>query len=168
MPYSEDKGALFADDCALMAHEGNNLQVIVNKFLEASKIFGLTISLGKTEVLLQPAPNSDHCQPSITINGTQLKNVNSFKYLASTLSSNGTLNNEIAARIQMASLALGRLCMKVLHHKNFRLSMKLKVYNTVSSPLISALRVRNMDPVYRKIYQKAGTGPHALSAVHHA
>ena len=44
--------ALFADDCALMAHDENHLQKIVNHFAKASKIFGLTISLGKTEVLV--------------------------------------------------------------------------------------------------------------------
>ena len=38
--------ALFADDCALMAHRESNLQIIVNKFAEASRLFGLTISLG--------------------------------------------------------------------------------------------------------------------------
>ena len=48
--------ALFADDCALMAHNVHHLQVIVDVFSEAAKHFGLTISLSKTEVLLQPAP----------------------------------------------------------------------------------------------------------------
>ena len=38
--------ALFADDCALKAHRESNLQIIVNKFAEASRLFGLTISLG--------------------------------------------------------------------------------------------------------------------------
>ena len=50
--------ALFADNCALMAHKENHLQVITDKFSEAAKLFGLTISLSKTEVLLQPAPAS--------------------------------------------------------------------------------------------------------------
>ena len=44
--------ALFADDCALIAHTDSDLQIIVNKFAEASRLFGLTISLGKIEVLL--------------------------------------------------------------------------------------------------------------------
>ena len=123
--------ALFADDCALMAHQENHLQTIVDKFSEASKMFGLTISLGKTEVLLQPAPDSDPQPPCITINGTQLKNVDSFKYLGSTISSDSTLDKEIAARIQKASYALGKLRTKVLQHKDIRLSTKLKVYNAV-------------------------------------
>ena len=71
--------ALFADDCALMAHNEHHLQVIVDVFYEAAKHFGLTISLSKTEALLQPAPATRPQQPCITIDGTQLKNVESFK-----------------------------------------------------------------------------------------
>ena len=44
--------ALFADDCALMAHDENHLQMILNHFAKASKMFGLTISLIKIEVLV--------------------------------------------------------------------------------------------------------------------
>ena len=43
--------ALFADDCALMAHKPGDLQAMLNSFSDASKQFGLSISLGKTEVL---------------------------------------------------------------------------------------------------------------------
>ena len=41
--------ALFADDCTLLAHQENHLQTIANRFSEASKLFGLTINLGKLE-----------------------------------------------------------------------------------------------------------------------
>lgn len=79
--------ALFADDCALMAHQENHLQTIVDRFSIATKLFGLTISLSKTEVLYQPAPGSAVDQPCITIDGTQLLNVTTFKYLGSAISS---------------------------------------------------------------------------------
>ena len=62
--------ALFADDCALMAHRQSELQVMVNKFVEASRLFGLTISLGKTEVLFQPRQDLFHpaCPPTHHLN----------------------------------------------------------------------------------------------------
>ncbi|XP_076036516.1 uncharacterized protein LOC143022261 [Oratosquilla oratoria] len=41
--------ALFADDCALMAHKESDLKLIFDKFAETARLFGLTISLGKTE-----------------------------------------------------------------------------------------------------------------------
>lgn len=123
--------ALFADDCALMAHHENHLQTIVDRFSTASKLFGLTISLSKTEVLFQPAPGSTVNQPCITIDGTQLANVNTFKYLGSTISCDGSLDQEINARIQKASQALGRLRSKVLQHSGVSLTTKLKVYSAV-------------------------------------
>ena len=123
--------ALFADDCALMAHKETDLQFIVNKFAEASRLFGLTISLGKTEVLFQPAPTSIAAPPSISIEGTQLKTVDDFKYLGSTISNDGSLDKEINARICKASQALGRLRARVLNQHNIQLSTKLKVYRTI-------------------------------------
>ena len=42
---------LFADNSALLAHTEEALQYIVNRFSDAAKNFGLTISLKKTEVL---------------------------------------------------------------------------------------------------------------------
>ncbi|XP_076035363.1 uncharacterized protein LOC143021640 [Oratosquilla oratoria] len=50
--------AFCADDCALMAHKESDLQLIVDKFDEAARLFGLTISLGNKEVLFQPTPTS--------------------------------------------------------------------------------------------------------------
>ena len=47
---------LFADDYALLVHTEKALQHIVNRFSEAAKNFGLTISLKKTELLCQPPP----------------------------------------------------------------------------------------------------------------
>ena len=126
--------ALFADDCALMAHNEHHLQVIVDKFSEATKKFGLTISLSKTEVLFQIAPVTSPQQPCINIDGTQLKNVESFKYLGSTISSDWTLDMETSARIKKASHAFGRLRNKALQHKRVCLSTKLKFYTAIVFP----------------------------------
>jgi len=46
---------LFANDCTLLAHTENEAQVLFNRFSNAARRFGLTISLTKTGVLLQPA-----------------------------------------------------------------------------------------------------------------
>ena len=123
--------ALFADDCALMAHRESDLQIIVNKFAEASRLFGLTISLGKTEVLFQPVHAAVVHRPTISIDGTQLKTVGDFKYLGSVVSSDGSLDKEISAGICKASQALGHLKTRVLSHHNNRQSAKLKVYRSV-------------------------------------
>ena len=47
---------LFADDAALVAHTERALQRVTSCFPDASRLFGLEVSLKKTEVLHQPAP----------------------------------------------------------------------------------------------------------------
>ena len=113
--------ALFADDCALMAHKPGDLQAVLNSFSDASKQFGLPISLGKNEVLFQHAPNSVTPQPAISINDVELKVVDSLKYLGSMISNDGSLDKEIASRISKASQTLGRLCNRLLNHHNVTL-----------------------------------------------
>ena len=79
---------LFADDCALVAVNEPDLQELASCLSEAAKAFALTISLRKTEVMLQPAPGlTPPPEPSIVIEGTKLSNVECFTYLGSTLTS---------------------------------------------------------------------------------
>ena len=120
--------ALFADDCAFMAHKPDDLQAMLNSFSDASKQFGLTISLGKTEVLFQRAPSSVAPQPAISIDDVELKVVDSFKYLGNMISNDGSLDKDIASRISKASQTLGRLRNRLLNHNNVTLDTKLKLY----------------------------------------
>ena len=48
---------LFANDCALLVRTEEALKHIVNRFSDAAKNFGLTISLMKTEALYQRSPH---------------------------------------------------------------------------------------------------------------
>ena len=50
--------ALFADDCTKLAHTDRNIQLIRKSFANASKPFGLNISLSERKVLYQAALNA--------------------------------------------------------------------------------------------------------------
>ena len=108
-----------------------DLQIIVNESAEASHLFGLTISLGKTEVLFQPAPAAVAHRPTISIDGTQLKIVDNFTYLGTVISADRSLDKEISTWICKASLAHDCLKTCVLSQHNIRRSTKLKVYRAV-------------------------------------
>ena len=120
--------ALFANDSALMGHKESDLQLIADKLVEASHLFSLTISLGKTEVLLWSAPGSTILSPLLSIEGATLKTVERFKYLGSIISSECLLDKEISERICKTIQALGYLCAWVLNQFNIWHSTKLKVY----------------------------------------
>ena len=72
---------------------------MLGRFSDPSKLFGLLISLGKTEVLYQPATNTHSTAPTIVIDDTQLENVEQFKYLGSTISQDGSSDREIDANV---------------------------------------------------------------------
>ena len=123
--------ALFADDCTLMVHSESDLQIIVNRFDEASRLFGLEISLRKMEVLHQPDTSSIPTLSTISIEDMKLKNVEQFKYLFSIISSVSTLDKEVSACINRASQSLGCLHSRVLNHKNIDSKTKIEAYKAV-------------------------------------
>ena len=124
---------LFADDCALNADSKDAMQRSMDKLSAACDAFGLTISIKKTEVLHQPAQNTNRPQetPAITVNGQTLQTVSKFTYLGSTLTSDAQLDVEIENRVAKASRSFGRLRNTVRDRKGLKLTTKLKVYRAV-------------------------------------
>ena len=119
---------LFADDCMMVAHTEHDLQKMVTRFSNASKNYGLQISITKTEVMFQPAPGKIHTEPEIIVDGAKLTNVKRFTYLGSVLTSDAQMDDDIKARISKASSAFGRLQERVWKPHGIRLQTKIKVY----------------------------------------
>jgi len=79
---------LFADDCAVVPYTPAELQLLFDRFFNAAKQFGLTVSLKKTEAICQSHPPSQTASVRITAgDDTVLKSINKFCcYLGSFLS----------------------------------------------------------------------------------
>ena len=117
---------LFADDCALAACSQEALQRLCDSFAAASRRFGLTISIKKTETLYQPAPGNMHVPPVITIDDKLLN-----------AGSNASMDAEITARIAKATSAFGRLVKRLWTNKGITLGTKIDVYRaTVLTSLL--------------------------------
>ena len=116
---------LFADDAAVATHSERQLQSLMDRFSQACKDFGLTMSLKKTEVLAQDTDN----QPKISVDDYELKAVNQFTYLGSTISSNISLDAEIDKRIGKAATTLARLTSRVWENPKLTIKTKIAVYN---------------------------------------
>ena len=84
------------------------MQDEVDCFSKACENLGLNISTKKTEVLYQPAPGKPYKEPRIFAKGQQLKAVEHFTYLDSTLSQAANIDMEINNRISKASSARAR------------------------------------------------------------
>ena len=68
----------YADDCALIADSEEALQDSIDSFADAASSFGLKINCKKTEVM---ALQNSAVRNPLSVNGTHLANVHSFKYL---------------------------------------------------------------------------------------
>ena len=114
------KDLLFADDAALTAHSNEGLQSLMDRLARACELFGLTISIKKTEVLGQKTDST----PRITLQGNLLNTVDKFVYLGSTISSTLSLEEELNSRIGKATTAFGKLRQRAL--ENIKLTAKTK------------------------------------------
>ena len=75
---------LFADDSALVAHSAEEMPKIVDAFSNASKKFGLTINIKKTEVLYQSNSTRSR-EEDIMVDRNKLNSFLEFTYLGSTI-----------------------------------------------------------------------------------
>ena len=116
---------LFADDTSVVAHTQKELQSLMDCFSQACKDFGLTISLKKTNVLVQDT----EAPPVITIDDYELDAVCQFTYLGSTITDNLSLDAEINKRIGKAASTLARLTARVCTSPKLSVKTKMAVYN---------------------------------------
>ena len=97
----------------------------------ASKAFGLTIIIKKTKFLHQSKPSQHQTDDHIYIDGTPLKNVDTFVYLGSTVTSNASLDKEIASRIGRASSSFNKFTDRLWKDHDISLKTKMSVYIAV-------------------------------------
>ena len=116
---------LFADDAAITAHSNEALQRLMDSLAEACKIFSLTISVKKTEVLGQGTITTP---PEIFLNGNQLKNTERFVYLGSTITSSLSLDDEINMRIGKAATTFGKLMKRAWENEKLTTKTKVLIY----------------------------------------
>ena len=119
---------LYADDAVLVAHTESDMQLIMDHFSAACDAFGLTISIKKTKVMFTPAPGAPYSEPTILVNGDKLEVVDTFPYLGSTISRDGSLDAEIYSRIQKACVAFGKLENRVWSDRGITNNTKINVY----------------------------------------
>eukprot|EP00745_Piridium_sociabile_P017961 TRINITY_DN26814_c0_g1_i11.p1 TRINITY_DN26814_c0_g1~~TRINITY_DN26814_c0_g1_i11.p1 ORF type:complete len:515 (+),score=121.07 TRINITY_DN26814_c0_g1_i11:351-1895(+) len=125
---------LFADDAALATHTESELQRLMDRFSKACEEFGLTVSLQKTNVMVQNAE-----PPSVTINDHTLEVVSQFTYLGSIITDNLSLDAELNKRIGRASATMARLSQRVWNNGMLTINTKMAVYRAcVLSTLLYA------------------------------
>ena len=121
---------LYADDADFLAHSEEDMQYIMDRFSHACTVFGLKISMTKTKVMFTPAIGEPYIEPNITVYGTRLDVVDTFVYLGSIMSRDGSLDAEIYSRISKEAVAFGKLEKRVWADRGITINTKLDVYRT--------------------------------------
>ena len=117
---------LFAHDAAVTTHTIQELQILMDRFSQACKDFGLTISLKKTSVLAQGVETP----PVTTIDNYELGVVHQFTYLGSTITDNLSLDAKVNWLIGKAATTLGQLTTRVWENPKLSTTTKMAVYNS--------------------------------------
>ena len=80
--------------------------------------------------MFTPTLGEPYTEPNIVVNGTRLEVVNTFVYLGSTISRDGSLDAEVHTRIQKASVAFGKLEKRLWSDRGVTINTKVTVYQT--------------------------------------
>ena len=124
----------YADDCALIDDSEEALQDYIDSFADAASSFGLTINCKKTEVM---ALQNSAVRNPLSVNGTHLANVQSFKYLGSTVTDDCRMDKELDCRIQCATTSFGRLWDRLWSSHDISNKTKISVYKAaITSALL--------------------------------
>ena len=117
---------LFADDCALVAHTLPDIQELFDRFADADRRFGLTVSLKKMEVMRQSYPTNQSATATVM--------ASKFCYLGSYLSNTVAMDDDITARIAKSCTAFGGLLNhshQLWRERGISLKTKVEVYRAV-------------------------------------
>ena len=125
---------LFADDLAFLAESQAELQLMLSRFETECGQACMRISTSKTEAMVVSRAPS---QCTLHVSGVPLKQVERFKYLGFTFTSDGKTDTEIDSRIGKSSSILRELYRTIIAKKELSNSAKLAVFRSVYVPSLT-------------------------------
>jgi len=120
----------FADDIDLIAGSMKELVELTERLDKSASAFGMEISAEKSKIMVTPATNENKTNIPITVNGSKLQSVNTFKYLGSNITEDGTSVREVKTRLAIATQHLSKL-KKIWSRKNISMKTKMHLLRSV-------------------------------------
>ena len=117
----------FANDINLMGGSENELQDLTIRLEEKARAYGMEVSSEKSKVLVTLITTITNCQ--------NLEEVDSFKYLGTTLLKDGTSTKEIKIRIAVAMSTTSRLN-TVWKSRDISFKTRLKLCRTLAVSIL--------------------------------
>ena len=117
---------MFADDMVMMAETEKALEHKMQVMNGALHRWDLRVNWKKSKVM-SVARKREECQ--VLIGDERLEQVDTMKYLGATISSDGSMQREVKARLGCASSVIVGMSQAILRRRELSRQMKLKVVN---------------------------------------
>lgn len=133
MEQTEINELMFADDMAIVTDSEKNLQYNLEVLEKELQKINMKINIGKTKSMIVSRENKTH---SIKLQGKQIEQVESFKYLGSIIENNGKIDKEINDRMGKTGRIYNMLKSTFLGKKEVPTKIKTEVVKKVVRPTI--------------------------------
>ena len=124
---------LFADDLMLVTERDEDAERNVKVLDEVMMKWRMTINWGKTKVMVVKRGGGT-C--NITVNGVEIENVKTMKYLGAMLDEEGSCEAEVDHRIGAASKVIGAMRKEIIDRRELSKATKLRVINATVMPTL--------------------------------
>ncbi|KAK3536381.1 hypothetical protein QTP86_008856 [Hemibagrus guttatus] len=144
---------MFADDIVICSESREQVEENLERWRFALERRGMKVSRSKTEYM---CVNEREGSGTVRLQGEEVKKVQEFKYLGSTVQSNGECGNEVKKRVQAGWIGWRKVS-GVLGDQKISARIKGKVYRTVVRPAMLygletvSLRKRQESELERKV-----------------
>ena len=124
---------LFADDLMLVTERDEDAERNVKVLDEVMMKWRMTINRGKTKVMVVKRGGGT-C--NITVNGVEIENVKTMKYLGAMLDEEGSCEAEVDHRIGSVSKVIGAMRKEIIDQRELSKATKLRVINATVMPTL--------------------------------
>jgi hypothetical protein len=165
---------LFADDAELLADSPENLQRLVDIFVEVSTAYGQEVSLKKSEVVFvnQAAvvvessveeASKEQSSTDITVYGSKLQLKDSFSYLGAPEDSQATMVVVLERRVKSGNRAFNMRNAALFNNRELSYTTKLRYYVVYVNSVLTyacetwtttAAQLRNLEGVQRQMLRR--------------
>ena len=130
----------YADDAVLVADGIRKMQRMMDSLSKTCNGNGMEINVKETKVMIvSDTGETRGVQRGIVLNGVPLEQVSRFKYLGSWITESATGEEDIRARVAMATAAFWQN--KELMRRNITLSTKMKILNCYVFSVLNFFKV---------------------------
>jgi hypothetical protein len=125
------KDVRFADDQGMVAGTEQGLQKVMDGLTETAKKYDMKINVKKTKSMV--VSREEGRRVNLVIDGQQVEQVATFKYLGAVITEKGTCVEEVKARIAMAKVSFNKS--KELLTKGLKKDLKKRMVKTLVWPV---------------------------------